>query len=137
MPITRRVPTTKSNQIIWIEALEDITAQAEGLLNNYKGQTVLRAVLWDTTGREVSLQVSSSNAESSSIFNFNWHDAIHPHISKNSQISPESATLDDVIVKFYIGSIPDISLLVLDLQGAEDKALIASKSVLKNFSDSC
>jgi FkbM family methyltransferase len=122
------------NQIIWIEALEDIAAQAKDLLTSYKDQTVLQAVLWDTTGQEIPFHVSSNNAESSSIFDFKWHEAIHPHISKNNQVMLKTTTLDDVIVDFFLGSLPEISLLVLDLQGAEFQALMGSKSVLKRTS---
>jgi FkbM family methyltransferase len=121
-------------QIIWIEALEDIAIQAKNLLKNYKGQTVLQAVLWDTAGEEIPFHISSNNAESSSIFDFKWHEAIHPHISKKNQVTLKSTTLDNVITEFFSGNIPEISLLVLDLQGAEFQALMGSKSVLRRTS---
>jgi FkbM family methyltransferase len=121
-------------QIIWIEALENIAFQAKDLLKNYNGQTVLQAVLWDTTGKEIPFHISSNNAESSSIFDFKWHEAIHPHISKNNQVLLKSKTLDDVILEFFLGKIPEISLLVLDLQGAEFEALLGSASVLMRTS---
>jgi FkbM family methyltransferase len=122
------------NNVIWIEALEDIAAQAEDLLKSYKDQTVLQAVLWDTAGQEIPFHVSSNNAESSSIFDFKWHEAIHPHISENNQVTLISTTLDYVVLDFFGGIIPDISLLVLDLQGAEFQALKGSKLVLEKTS---
>jgi hypothetical protein len=60
--------------------LEDIVIQANDLLTIFKVQTVLQAVLWDGSGWEISFNISSKNAESSSIFDFEWYEEIHPHV---------------------------------------------------------
>ena len=117
--------------VIWIEALEAIANEAESLLMEFEDQYILQAVLWENSGEEISFNITSNNAESSSVFNFKWHEAMHPHISKRNQIVLKSDTLDEVLDKFFHGNLPEISLLVLDLQGAEFQALCGSKKTLR------
>ncbi len=120
--------------IIWIEALESIAVSAAKLLTEYKDQHVLQAVLWESSGTEITFNVASNNAESSSVFDFKWHEAIHPHIFTQTQLVLRSKTLDEVLGDFFLGEIPEISLLVLDLQGAEFQALLGSKKTLAKTS---
>jgi FkbM family methyltransferase len=120
--------------IVWIEALEGIASKADNLLTEYTDQHIVQAVLWESSGVEITFNVASNNAESSSIFDFKWHEAIHPHIFKESQIVLRSDTLDEVLSEFFRGEIPEVSLLVLDLQGAEFQALRGSKNTLRKTS---
>lgn len=118
--------------IIWIEALESISNQARNLLKSFKNQYVLQAALWDTSGSDIPFNVASNNAESSSVFKFKWHEALHPHISTESTLVLKSQILDDVIGKYFHEEVPPISLLVLDLQGAEYQALLGATKILRH-----
>ena len=118
--------------IIWIEALASVSNQAESLLGEFENQVILQAALWDSSGVEIPFHIASNNAESSSVFKFKWHKALHPHISTESTLILKSQVLDDVIGKYFEQIVPVISLLVLDLQGAEYQALIGSKNILEN-----
>lgn len=120
--------------IIWIEALESIADSATKLLTGHNDQHVLQAVLWESSGAEITFNVASNNAESSSVFDFKWHEAIHPHIFTQTQLILQSKTLDEVLGDFFTGEIPEVSLLVLDLQGAEFQALRGSKKTLTKTS---
>ena len=120
--------------IVWIEALESIASEANNLLRGYEEQHIIQAVLWESSGVEITFNVASNYAESSSVFEFKWHEAIHPHIFKESQIVLQTETLDEVLSEFFLGEIPEISLLVLDLQGAEFQALRGSKRTLAKTS---
>jgi len=117
--------------IIWIECLESISNQAKILLKDFKNQYVLQAALWDSSGIDLPFNVASNNAESSSVFRFKWHQALHPHISTASRLVLKSQTLDDVIGSHFTDGVPPISLLVLDLQGAEYQALVGATQTLQ------
>jgi FkbM family methyltransferase len=117
--------------IIWIEALESISNQARIVLNGFKNQYVLEAALWECSGIEIPFNVASNNAESSSIFTFKWHKALHPHVSTESRLILQSQILDDVIGSHFKDGVPPISLLVLDLQGAEYQALVGATKILE------
>jgi FkbM family methyltransferase len=116
--------------VVWIEALGSISNQARVLLKDLRNQFVIQAALWEKAGVEIPFNISSNNAESSSVFKFKWHEALHPHISTQSTVILKSQLLDDVIENFFEEKIPRVSLLVLDLQGAEYQALLGAKKLL-------
>ena len=117
--------------IVWIEALESISSEARILLKNLENQFVIQAALWDSSGVDIPFNVASNKGESSSVFKFKWHQTLHPYITTESTLILKSQTLDDVIDAHFKEKIATVSLLVLDLQGAEYEVLAGANKILE------
>lgn len=116
--------------VIWIEGIQSVADEAEGILKNYPNQRVLQAALWGSSGVTLSFNVTSNKAESSSLLDLKLHKALHPSIEVQSSLEVETVTLDDLLV--CEENLPEqIFLLVMDLQGAEYEALKGAVRTLK------
>jgi FkbM family methyltransferase len=122
------------SRVLWIEALEPVVVNAKKLLASLPRQEVVQAVLWSTSDEIKQFNIASNNAESSSIFTFKWHEAINPHVSRTAKVELSTTTLDELIRRDFEGHIPEITLLVLDLQGAEYEALLGGLETISRTS---
>jgi FkbM family methyltransferase len=122
------------SKVLWIEALESVVSEAQELLETYSGQEIIQGALWSKSNEDLVINVSSNNAESSSIFKFKWHEAINPHVGNTSRINIHTIKLDDLLQNYFGARKPEIALLVLDLQGAEYEALKGGLMSLSNVS---
>lgn len=118
--------------VLWIEAQEQIFGELVPICEKYQGKQ--RALNYLITGKdqeEITFRVTN-NSYSSSIFELKEHKDIWPDISETEQIPMLGFTLPTVLQRHSI----DISLydtLIMDIQGAELKALEGMKSILNNL----
>lgn len=121
-------------QVLWIEALPWIVDEAQGLLEAFPEQQIIQGALWSESEKDLQFKIASNNSESSSVFDFKWHKAVNPHITKSGTVALKSLTLDKLLDRHFVQSKPNIALLVLDLQGAEFEALCGAKLTLDSVS---
>lgn len=118
--------------VLWIEAIPEVALQAGQMLEDFPEQEIVQAVLWSSSGSELEFNITSNNGESSSVLDLKWHEAMHPSITSEIKIKVKTSMLDEVISHHFNGHIPEISLLVLDLQGAEFDVLLGADETLRN-----
>ena len=116
--------------IIWLEALSNITEQSRILLEEYPGQEIHNVTLWSKGGVLKSLIVASNEGQSSSLYRMKLHKFVHSTVVEAGVEKHLTSTLDGF--RHQQGMSGLISLLVLDLQGAELEVLRGSTQVLKN-----
>lgn len=103
------------NQVTWVEAQPDkIEFLKEKLPAHHK---LIQAAVWNESGISLDLNVMT-NTESTSLLNLGTHASEHPNVTLNYQIPIKTQVLRDLIP---LNESPD--LIVLDIQGAELKAL--------------
>lgn len=116
--------------VCWIEGLPSVVKEARAVLENYAGQEIYQAALWSSSDMELIFNVTSNNAESSSLLDLKLHKALHPTIETSSKVIVNTITLDDFLVAEDLAELNSIDLLVLDLQGSEYEILLGSHTAL-------
>jgi FkbM family methyltransferase len=119
--------------VYWLEAIPKYVEISRTNLERYENQNIVEATLWSQSGIQKSFNISSNNGLSSSLFKMKWHRALQPSIDLREKIEVITTSLDDLLDSLKISQ-KDISLLVLDLQGAELEALKGAKRTLENVS---
>lgn len=117
-------------KILWIEAIPSIVEHLKMKLHN-ENDVVLQGCLSDKTGELVTFNVASNNKMSSSIFEFKEHQAKYPNIQMTEKIELLTTKIDDLLSLNNIK--PEYDIAVLDLQGAEIKALKGAKNLLDSL----
>lgn len=112
--------------VYWIEAHPDIFEEATKLLARFPNQKIIEAALWDEC-IDVKMNVAS-NLGSSSLLKSHLHTEIFPEISFRESVTLETKRLDEIQITIDSGS-----LLIMDLQGAELKALKGALRILPKF----
>lgn len=117
---------TNFGPIFWIEAHPDISKNAKTLLAKFPNQMIVEVALWDC---ETVLNLNvASNLGSSSLLKSRLHSDIFPDITFQESIAVKTNRLDKLSLPVDYGS-----LLVMDLQGAELKALHGAIGILQRF----
>lgn len=101
---------------VWIEAQPNLVAKLQNRLHPPEDQ-VLQGAAWSEPGISFDFNVSS-NSQSSSILHFGTHLKNYPDIVKVQTIKVTSLVLEDVLA-----GLENVTLLNLDIQGAELQAL--------------
>jgi FkbM family methyltransferase len=115
--------------IVWIEAQPPLVSHLRLLSSGSKDQ-VIQAAIWDSSGEDLTLHISS-NSESTSLLEFGTHTQDHPEISFSSELPVKTVTLDDL-------SLPSTyDYLALDIQGVELRAIKGFIYGLKNIKWIC
>lgn len=115
--------------VIWIEAQPSLVEHLESISSG-SSDRVIEAAIWDSSGQELSLNVST-NSESSSLLDFGTHLKDHPEISFLTVIPVRTITLDDLDLP------PTHDYLALDIQGVELRALKGFTNGLVNINWIC
>jgi FkbM family methyltransferase len=103
------------NQVTWVEAQPDrIEYLKKKLPPHHK---LIQAAVWNVSGVSLDLKVMT-NTESTSLLDLGTHASEHPNVTLNYQIPIKTQVLKDVVPLIET---PD--LIVIDIQGAELKAL--------------
>lgn len=98
---------------LWIEPITNLKFPKE--------ETIIHATISDKESEEI-MHVADNNGESSSLLRPLKHLNLYPKINFNWRTSAFTTTLK-IILDNFLGQIHDINYLVLDIQGAELKAL--------------
>lgn len=109
---------TLTDTVYWVEANPDLARE----------HSIIHACVSDVDGEEIWFNITN-NLQSSSIFELDKHLEYYPDIKAVRQIKLETTTLKTLIDKHKINS----NLLVMDIQGAELKALKGLGSYISNF----
>lgn len=118
----------KIERVFWIEADEEVAIAASEVLLNFHQQKLSVATLYDKPNQLIRFNIASNKGESSSIFSMKFHKSYFKDIREQNFKLLSTSTLDLVCDE---NKISNISLLVLDLQGAELKALMGGVNSLK------
>ena len=114
------------SKVYWIEAHPEIFEASRNILVKFPNQSILQAALWDSEAI-LSLNVAS-NLGSSSLLNSCLHSDIFPDITFRESVAVKTIRLDNLKIPIDYGS-----LLVMDLQGAELKALHGASGLLSKL----
>jgi FkbM family methyltransferase len=112
-----------------IEAIPKIYEELNAKCLVTKSQIAICACLADEPGKEVTFNIASNNALSSSIFPLGRHKVEYPDISYTETHLVTTTTLDELIETGAIKQVPDH--IVIDTQGAELLVLMGSIRTLK------
>ena len=117
--------------VYWIEAIPQIAKICEENLNDFQGNRVICAVLSDQSNVEVSIYLAGSEDSSSSILKPHLIKASHPEVYVSGELKLQSSTFDSLYADGLLGS-HEAYGLILDLQGAEGKALSGGVNFLSH-----
>ena len=120
---------SKMEPVLWVEALHKIAEQAQLLLTKFSNQKLIQAVVSDFSGKSVVMNCASNNGESSSLLESKMQSLVHPDITFEPTQVCISITVDDLVKKHF--PVDSISLLVLDVQGAELSVLKGAPNTLE------
>ncbi len=120
------------SNVVWIEGDPEIFPQLQKNVKPY-GHICVEALVSDKAEDGVSFWVASNNGASSSLFPFGQASRIYYPRLRTTQIKKLSTTTLDKVFEDRGWSGQRFDLLVLDLQGAEKKALRGMKNHLRQF----
>lgn len=118
-------------KLLWVEALPDLVDDLRHRLSS-TGDVILQGVLSNISDENVTFNVASNNGMSSSIFEFKDHVEKYPSIKMVKSVDLKTVTLDDLMKRHSLEF--DYDMAVLDLQGAELKALQGARCLLDRVS---
>ena len=113
-------------RIVWIEADPVVYARLKDSMEQEAKVTCINAVVSDV--RETVTFNRANNEQSSSLLPFGTHSIVHPNVEFVDSFSVETVTLDDLAKTF---DFEGFNFLLLDIQGAEGKAISGAKQFLK------
>ena len=117
--------------ITWIEADSQLIGLAESKLVRFSNQFIYNAAIYKSSGRKMTFYTASNNGMSSSLKKFDKHKGFFPNVGVKSKVTVTTQTLDDFFKENFVNG-PQISVLVLDIQGSELEALEGAAEVLKS-----
>jgi FkbM family methyltransferase len=115
-------------RVLWLEAFPQAIQEAERLLTKFPKQEICHALLWSKDGEIRKFHVAKG-AFSSSTLQMKRHRLIWPGSKYVESLQMTSCTLDSLAKP---KGISNVSLLVVDVQGAELEVLKGAVSVLAN-----
>lgn len=119
--------------VYWIEALPEV-AQTCGLnLVDYQDQHIITAALSDSHGENIKFYIAGIESSSSSLLRPHLIEASHPDVTLQKEIELTTTTLDKLFGASRFGNFETYGL-VMDLQGAELKAIQGAGSLLPRVS---
>ena len=87
------------------------------------GETIIHAAISDKIKANDSMYLANNNGESSSLLTPKKHLQLYENIGFNQNVLNCSTTTLENLIGNFLGQIENINYLVLDIQGAELKAL--------------
>lgn len=117
--------------VVWIEANPEVANILQNNVKDYPKQTAYQGLITDEVGKHYDFKITN-NSCSSTLFDFDVHLEIYPHVHQVNTIGLISTTLN----QFTIDKCIDISLykvLLLDVEGSELLVLKGAGNILSNF----
>jgi FkbM family methyltransferase len=113
-------------KVIWIEAIPELADFMKKKFGAKSKHEVINTALWSISDEELDFHLSSNSKASSSILKMKHHKNAFPEVHVVDVIKIKTKTLDEVMINQS-----SISLLLLDLQGAELEVLKGATEALK------
>lgn len=120
-----------NKKTIWFEANPKIINDLRDNVLQFTNQKVIHSVLSDKDDEIIDFNISSNDGASSSLFLFGEANNIHQGIKMTHSIKLKTSTIDSIVNKNNINII-DYDFWVIDLQGAELKALKGAQNSLES-----
>jgi len=115
-------------KVYWFEANPNQVKILESLFEPMQSQILVPNAVWDTDGEILNFKITS-NSLSSSMFELGTHSSKYPDIVLQEEVNVTTLRLDSY---FQEKDKPDF--INLDIQGAELKALLGAREMLKEVS---
>ena len=128
----RDIYAARDLNVLWVEPIPDVFAQLEKNISGYSKQTAIEALASDVSGREMTLNISNNEGQSSSVLPLSKHTEIWPSVHFVSQIHLVSETLPEIIERSGI-ALESFDTLVMDTQGSELPILKGASDILSRF----
>jgi FkbM family methyltransferase len=112
------------DSVLWVEALPDVAESTRVFLGNYPKQEIIQAVCWSQHGLVIPFHISKGDFSSSAL-QMKHHRIIWPGSAMTKTLHLESETVDRLSA-----DLSKISLLNIDVQGAELQVLIGARDAL-------
>lgn len=119
--------------VVWVEGNPVLIEQIQRILNNFRGQRIVEALVSEFDGDEVTFHITDDpehTAMSSSILELELHKKHAPWVVEVEQKKLHTKTIDTLVFEHEIR---DCNFINLDIQGAE---LLALKGAT-NFLETC
>lgn len=116
--------------VIYIEAVEEVFTKLKRRLKGNEGHVPLQAVVSDKSGEDVTFNITSNSALSSSMLPLGRTGRLHPELQVEER-KLQTITLDDLLEDQGFDHI-HFDTLVADIQGAEMKALKGATRTLQH-----
>jgi FkbM family methyltransferase len=116
------------SKVVWVEAIPDICNYCKQIFPHV---TILNEAVSDSEC-DIEFMVSSNNGESSSILDFAEHSQIYPSVKEAGRIKMRTISLPNMLNKYNL-DVNNYDFLVMDIQGAELKALRGMVDVISKF----
>jgi FkbM family methyltransferase len=119
--------------VYWIEALPSVAKTCLSNISTFPNQHLIISAVSDSMNQRVEFFLAGEEDSSSSMLEPNLISASHPKVTVNGKLTLTTTTLDVLFESGNFGH-HDSYGLVLDLQGAEDKALKGALALLRHVS---
>lgn len=113
--------------VTWIEANPAVLPKIESVLREFPTQRLIHALLAETDGEELTLNITNYDGMSSSVLAFGTHPQFSPDTVFVDQVSMSSRCIDSLAEEHGITA----NLLNLDLQGFEGPVLRGAAKFLE------
>jgi FkbM family methyltransferase len=110
---------------IWIESSSDLVTQLQNKLDT-RNNLVLEATVWSLSGLALNFNITN-NSQASSLLDLGTLKSIYPEISVVKNVLKITQRVDELLPKNFI---PE--LINIDIQGAEQQALIGCGNLLQD-----
>lgn len=120
---------SKFEPVYWIEALPEVARICEENLVSFPKQHLVNFPVSEKDGEESVFYIAGAEDSSSSLLKPFLISASHPEVQSNRSLVLKTRSLDSLLAEGHFGDQPRYGL-VLDLQGAEDKAIYGATQLL-------
>ena len=124
--------TQELEPVLWFEAVPSLVDRASERLKVFPNQRIHAGLLWSEPDQMKTLNLSSNDLGSSSLFQFYLHKASYPQVRMENSITLQTTTLDSIVPN-YSEFANQFSYLVLDVQGSELEVLKGSTAVISEL----
>lgn len=114
--------------VVWVEANPRLIPKLEQVAAA-RNQRVIQAAVWGTRATK-AFRISNNEGHSSSLLEFGTHRKRFPSVDWEETIYVETTTLDDLAKQH---DLKGLNLLVMDIQGAEERALSGGWTLLRQL----
>lgn len=116
--------------VLWAEASQENLPTARRALAKFPDQVLVDKVVWSESGLEMTFNIYNHRS-SNSLFDNDKMQVWYPEHRPIHRLTVQTICLDDLVKEYWREGV-EPTLLAMDLQGAELKALMGGTSLLKN-----